>query len=78
MQKMKIRTKDGKRYLEFEEVYAEEFGHAGQAAVFAINQNHKSPVCIGVYGDMNRARGVLYEIDLAYQSGQKVFYAPAE
>ena len=34
---MKIKTKGGKRYLEFQEDYTKEYGHAGQAAVVAIN-----------------------------------------
>ena len=38
----------------------------------------QEPVCIGVYEDMGRAKGVLYEIDLAYQRRQRIFYVPAE
>ncbi len=75
---MKIRTQDGKRYLDFGEVYIDSHGNSGQAAVYVRNRLNPAPVCIGVYEDMNRARGVLYEIDLAYQARKKIFYCPVE
>lgn len=75
---MKIRTQDGRQYLEFEEAYIDDHGNSGEAAVYVRNRLNPESVCVGVYEDMSRARGVLYEIDLAYQSQQKVFYAPAE
>lgn len=75
---MKIRTQDTRKYLEFGEIYADNYGNGGQAAVYVTNRFHLDPVCVGVYKDINRARGVLYEIDLAYQARQRVFYAPAE
>ncbi|MCI9147822.1 MAG: hypothetical protein HFG73_06095 [Hungatella sp.] len=75
---MKIRTQDGKQYLEFGEVYVDSQGSSGQAAVYVRNRLNPAPVCIGIYEDMSRAKGVLYEIDLAYQARKKVFYAPSE
>lgn len=75
---MKIRTQDAKRYLDYGEISADYYGNSGQAAVYLLNRLHAEPVCIGVYEDMGRAKGVLYEIDLAYQARKKVFYAPAE
>lgn len=73
---MKIRTQDARHYLEFGEVYADYQGNG--AAVYLRNNLNQSPVCVGIYGDIARAKGVLYEIDLAYQAKQRVFYAPAE
>ena len=75
---MKIRTQDAKKYLDYGEVNADYYGDCGQAAVYVINRFHPDPVCIGVYEDMGRAKGVLYEIDLAYRNRQRTFYAPVE
>ena len=75
---MKIRTQDGKKYLELGEMYADNYGADGRAAVYVRNRLNPFPVCVGVYEDMGRAKGVLYEIDLAYQGWKKVFYAPPE
>lgn len=73
---MKIRTQDAKQYLEFGEVYADD--REDGAAVYLRNNLNRIPVCIGFYEDITRAKGVLYEIDLAYQAKQRIFYAPAE
>ena len=60
---MKIRTQDARQYLEYGEIYAE-YSHDGKGAtVYVRSRFHK---------------GVLYEVDLAYQTGQRVFYMPAE
>lgn len=75
---MKIRTQDTRKYLEFGEIYARSYGNSGQAAVYVTNRFHLEPVCVGIYEDMARAKGVLYEIDLAYQERQRIFYVPAE
>ena len=75
---MKIRTQDYNRYLEYGEVYAEPCGDTGKAAVYVINLFHPEAVCIGVYSDMARARGVLCEMDWSYQARERVFYAPSE
>lgn len=74
---MKIRTQDSEKYLDFGEAFVG-LDWKGGGAVFVANQYHKEPVCIGTYSDVARAKGVLYELDLAYRTGQKVFYAPAE
>ena len=74
---MKIRTQDARQYLDYGETYADYYGE-GKAAVYVRNHFHQTPVCIGVYGDMSRAKGVLYEADLAFQARKRVFYAPAE
>lgn len=75
---MKIRTQDAGRYLEYGEAHADYHGKCGQAAVYVTNRYHIKPVCVGIYEDMSRAKGVLYEIDLAYQARQRIFYAPAQ
>lgn len=75
---MKIRTQDARQYLEYGELYADCYDGNGRAAIFIRNQFHPKPVCVGVYESMSRAKGVLYEADLAYQARQRVFYAPAE
>ncbi len=75
---MKIRTQDARRYLEFGEVYADMHVDGKKAAVYVRNRLNLEPVCVGVYESMFRARGVLYEMDLAYQARKRVFYAPAE
>ena len=75
---MKIRTQDARRYLEFGEVYADKYADGKKAAVYVRNRFNPEPVCIGIYEDMSRARGVLYEIGLAYRAWERVFYAPAE
>ena len=74
---MKIRTQDAKRYLDYAETYAEAYGSSGQAAVYALSLFYPEPVCIGIYEDMSRAKGVLYEMGLAHQKQERVFYAPA-
>ena len=75
---MKIRTQDAAQYLDYGEVFAELYGRNGMAAVFVRNRFHQKPVRIGVYESMARAKGVLYEMDLAFQAQKQVFYAPAE
>lgn len=75
---MKIRTQDAKRYLEFGEAYAGSCEGGKKAAVYVRNRYNPEPVCVGVYEDIPRAKGVLYEMDLAYQARKRVFYAPAE
>ena len=75
---MKIRTQDARQYLEYGEIYAE-YSHDGKGAtVYARSRFHNGALFVGVYEDMARAKGVLYEVDLAYQAGQRVFYMPAE
>ena len=56
---MKIRTQDARRYLEFEEVYADMHVDGKKAAVYVRNRLNLEPVCVGVYESMFRARGVL-------------------
>lgn len=46
--------------------------------VYARSRFHNGALFAGAYEDMTRAKGVLYEVDLAYQAGQRVFYMPAE
>ncbi len=75
---MKIRSQDGNRYMDYGEVYAAPWRGQGRAALYALNEFHENPVCIGIYDDMDRARGVLYEIGLAYQNGERVFYLPVQ
>ena len=75
---MKIRTQDAKRYLDYTETYADLYGSSGQAAVYTLSSFYPEPVCIGIYEDMNRAKGVLYEMSLAYQKQERVFSVPAE
>ena len=75
---MKVRTQDGRKYLEFGEIHVSDYGDNGRSALYVTNCFHMEPVCIGVYEDISRAKGVLYEIDLAYQRRQRIFYAPAE
>lgn len=48
------------------------------ATVYVRSRFHNGALFVGVYEDMARAKGVLYEVDLAYQTGQRVFYMPAE
>ena len=48
------------------------------AMVYARSRFHNGALFAGAYEDMTRAKGVLYEVDLAYQAGQRVFYMPAE
>lgn len=75
---MKIRTQDARQYLEYGEIYAE-YSHDGKGAtVYVRSRFHNGSMFVGVYEDMARAKGVLYEVDLAYQTGQRVFYMPAE
>ena len=75
---MKIRTQDARQYLEYGEIYAE-CSHDGKGAtVYVRSRFHNGALFVGVYEDMARAKGVLYEVDLAYQAGQRVFYMPAE
>lgn len=75
---MKIRTQDARQYLEYGEIYAE-YSHDGKGAtVYVRGRFHNGAMFVGVYEDMARAKGVLYEVDLAYQTGQRVFYMPAE
>ena len=73
---LKIRTQDANRFLEFGEVYAEQ--SRGRGAVYLQNRIHFRPVLVGVYEDIERARGVCYEIAQAYQNGERIFYAPAK
>ncbi len=72
---MKIRSQDCNRYMEYEEVFAAPL-RDGRGALYALNRHHDKPVCIGAYSDMGRARGVLYDMGLAYQGGSRVFYLP--
>lgn len=75
---MKIRTQDARQYLEYGEIYTE-YSHDGkEATVYVRSRFHNGALFVGVYEDMARAKGVLYEVDLAYQTGQRVFYMPAE
>lgn len=75
---MKIRTQDARQYLEYGGIYAE-YSHDGKGAtVYVRSRFHNGAMFVGVYEDMARAKGVLYEVDLAYQTGQRVFYMPAE
>ena len=75
---MKIKTQDARQYLEYSEIYAE-YSHDGKGAtVYVRSRFHNGAMFVGVYEDMARAKGVLYEVDLAYQTGQRVFYMPAE
>ena len=75
---MKIRTQDARQYLEYGEIYAE-YSHDGKGAtVYVRSRFHNGAMFVGVYEDMARAKGVLYEVDLAYQTGQRVLYMPAE
>ena len=75
---MKIRTQDARHYLEYGEIYTE-YSHDGKGAtVYVRSRFHNGALFVGVYEDMARAKGVLYEVDLAYQTGQRVFYMPAE
>ena len=67
---MKIRTQDARQYIEYGEIYA--------AMVYARSRFHNGALFAGAYEDMTRAKGVLYEVDLSYQAGQRVFYMPAE
>ena len=75
---MKIRTQDARQYLEYGEIYAEYSYDGKGATVYARSRFHNGAMFVGVYEDMARAKGVLYEVDLAYQTGQRVFYMPAE
>lgn len=64
---MKIRTQDARQYLEYGEIYAE-YSHDGKGAtVYVRSRFHNGALFVGVY-----------EVDLAYQTGQRVFYMPAE
>ena len=75
---MKIRTQDARQYLEYGEIYTE-YSHDGKGAtVYVRSRFHNGALFVGAYEDMTRAKGVLYEVDLAYQAGQRVFYMPAE
>ena len=75
---MKIRTQDARQYLEYGEIYTE-YSHDGKGAtVYVRSRFHNGALFVGVYEDMARAKGVLYQVDLAYQTGQRVFYMPAE
>ena len=75
---MKIRTQDARQYLEYGEIYAE-YSHDGKGAtVYVRSRFHNGALFVGVNEDMARAKGILYEVDLAYQTGQRVFYMPAE
>ena len=75
---MKIRPQDARQYLEYGEIYTE-YSHDGKGAtVYVRSMFHNGALFVGVYEDMARAKGVLYEVDLAYQTGQRVFYMPAE
>ena len=75
---MKIRTQDARQYLEYGEIYTE-YSHDGKGAtVYVRSRFHNGALFVGVYEDMARAKGVLYEVDLAYQTAQRVFYMPAE
>lgn len=72
---MKIRTQDARQYLEYGEIYTE-YSHDGKGAtVYVRSRFHNGALFVGVYEDMARAN---YEVDLAYQTGQRVFYMPAE
>ena len=75
---MKIRTQDARQYLEYGEIYAEYSYDGKGATVYVRSRFHNGALFVGVYEDMARAKGVLYEVDLAYQAGQRVFYMPAE
>lgn len=75
---MKIRTQDARQYLEYGEIYAEYSYDGKGATVYARSRFHNGALFSGAYEDMTRAKGVLYEVDLAYQAGQRVFYMPAE
>ena len=75
---MKIRTQDARQYLEYGEIYAEYSYDGKGATVYVRSRFHNGALFVGVYEDMARAKGVLYEVDLAYQTGQRVFYMPAE
>ena len=72
---MKIRTQDADKYLYYGEAYVE--NRLGHGVVYVRNQYHTRGIPAGIYEDAIRASGVLYEMGLAYQSGQKVFYMPA-
>lgn len=75
---MKIRTQDSRYCPEYGEIYTE-YSHDGKGAtVYVRSRFHNGALFVGVYEDMARAKGVLYEVDLAYQAGQRVFYMPAE
>ena len=75
---MKIRTQDARQYLEYGEIYTE-YSHDGKGAtVYVRSRFHNGALFVGVYEDMARAKGVLYEVDLAYQACQRFFYIPSE
>ena len=60
---MKIRTQDARQYLEYGEIYAE-YSHDGKGAtVYVRSRFHNGAMFVGVYEDMARAKGVLYEVD---------------
>ena len=75
---MKIKTQEARKNLEYGEIYAEYSYDGKGATVYARRRLHKGALFAGAYEDMTRAKGVLYEVDLAYQAGQRVFYMPAE
>lgn len=74
---MKVRTQDATRYVEYGETFASYYGKDGEAGVYMVNLLHQKPVLLGIYEDMERARGVMYEIGVAYQNHERVFYAPS-
>ena len=72
---MKIRTQDSMSYLEFGEVYAADYH--GSGAVYVRSRYNNRPALAGVFSDLSRARGVVWEAGEAYRRGDRIFYMPA-
>lgn len=73
---MKICSQDGRGIFEFGSVFIPERGPDNVIRVRSGYERRSH--FLGRYEDVERARGVLADIDAAYHREQKIFYMPAK
>lgn len=73
---MKIRTQDAQQYLEYGEAFIQ--SHGSETGVYLRSHYQKTPVLAGIYENDARGKGVLYEMGLAYENRELIYYMPAD
>lgn len=71
---MKIYSQDGTGIYEFGSVWIGK--HPTYSIICGRSYSEENAVILGTYSDIARARGVLFDIDTAYQKGKSIFYMP--
>lgn len=73
---MKICSQDRTGIYEFGSVWIGK--HPACSIICGRSYSEKDAVILGAYSDPARARGVLMDIETAYQKKKSVFYMPEE